>query len=99
MCYSSVLMIMVLSSGLTVLLRKNSIKFDIGGSSLLWVVPSLGGSSGFYKKEAVQVQGSMPVSNISPWLLITSCFHIPVVFEFLPCLPSIVEYDVEIQAR
>lgn len=48
---------MVLSSGLTDLLRGNSGKFDTGGSSLLWVVPSLSGSPGFYKKAGCASQG------------------------------------------
>lgn len=57
MCYSSVLVIMVLSSGLTDWLRENSGKFDTGGSSLLWAVPSLGGSPGLYKKAGCASQG------------------------------------------
>jgi len=53
---------------------------DGGGPSSLWVVPALGGP-GFYKL-AEQGMRNKLVSSTLHGLCISSCLHVPALFEF-----------------
>ena len=50
----------------------------------------------FIRKQAKQARGSNPVSNIPPWLEVSSCLQVPTLCEFQSCLPLMMNSSMEL---
>ena len=51
------------------------------------------------REQAEQARGSKPVSSTPPCPCISSCFQVLILFEFLSCLPSVMNSNLEVQAK
>lgn len=51
---------------------------------------------GAMRKQAEQALMNKLVSNITPWSLHHSCFHVPARFQFLSWLPSLMNSNIEV---